>query len=112
MKHSFFMGHPLPRVSHTLLALCALLAIAGGPRAQAQVLYGSIVGNVVDPTDAAVPDATVTVTHRETGQSRSATTSATGAYSFPTLPSGVYDLRITKQGFQTYSRSGVQVSIN
>lgn len=112
MKHSFFMGHPLPRVSHTLLALCALLAFAGGPSAQAQVLYGSIVGNVVDPTDAAVPDATVTVTHRETGQSRSATTSATGAYSFPTLPSGVYDLRITKQGFQTYSRSGVQVSIN
>ncbi len=94
------------------MTFIVLIAWAGVPRAEAQVLYGSIVGNVVDPTNAAVPDATVTVTHLETGVSRSATTGATGAYSFPTLPSGSYDLRITKDGFQTYTQSGVTVSIN
>jgi len=89
-----------------------LLAWSAPGRLQAQVLYGSILGNVVDPSEAAVPDATVKITHVETGLSRSTTTSATGAYSFPTIPAGTYELRIAKPGFQTHSRTGVQVTIN
>lgn len=106
---------PEPWVDRGFLAalfLAVLLVWGGAPSAQAQVLYGSIVGNVVDPSEAAVPDATVTVIHVETGVSRSTTTSATGAYSFPTLPTGTYELRISKPGFQSYSRTGVHVTIN
>ncbi len=104
-----------PRKGRGLLSalfLTVLLVWGGAPSAQAQVLYGSIVGNVVDPSEAAVPDATVTVIHVETGVSRSTTTSATGAYSFPTLPTGTYEVRISKPGFQSYSRTGVPVTIN
>ena len=63
-----------------LLLLLMLPAVAG-----AQVLYGSLVGNVSDDTGAAVPGATVTIRNKETGTSRDATTDATGAYRFDTV---------------------------
>ena len=93
------------------VAFVALLLLST-QQAVAQVLYGSIVGNVIDPTQAAVPDATVTIIETNTGQSRTATTNNTGAYSFPTVRSGTYEIRVTKSGFQAYTESNVQVTIN
>jgi hypothetical protein len=113
MKIGFLRQNPRGLVfAVSLVALAAVAGFTGAQRGEAQVLYGSVVGNVLDPSQAAVPEATVTITHTDTGQSRTTTTSATGAYSFPTLPSGTYDIRVTKEGFQSYSRSGVNVSIN
>jgi outer membrane receptor protein involved in Fe transport len=96
-------------VSALLSALCLLFA---APRAQAQVLYGSIVGDVTDVSQAAVPGASVRITHRETNQSRVATTNEGGVYSFPTIPGGAYDVTISKQGFQTFSERGVEVAVD
>ena len=42
--------------------------------ADAQVLYGSIVGTLTDQTGAVVPKAAVTVTNTSTGLSRQVTT--------------------------------------
>ena len=47
-----------------LLAL--LLGVLNAP-ANAQVLYGSIVGSVADPNSAAVANATVTIRNKATG---------------------------------------------
>ena len=57
------------------------MAIA--PESRAQVLYGSLVGNVKDASDAAIPDAKVTVKEMETGLSREASTGEAGQYLFP-----------------------------
>jgi len=54
------------RVGFLLALLCAMFANS----ASAQVLYGSIVGTVNDPSGAAVPGATVTATNKQTGQQR------------------------------------------
>ena len=74
------------------LRLALLSFIAGSllaPRiAQAQVLYGSIVGHVKDSSEASVPDVTVTIRNTETNQSRVAKTNEAGDYSFPTIASG------------------------
>src|SRR5260370_26575926 len=51
--------------------------------AQGQALYGSIVGNVKDSSEAVVAGVSVTLTNLETKQSREITTSETGTYSFP-----------------------------
>ena len=57
-----------------------LLSVLAGPApVSAQVLYGSIVGNVVDESGSAVPGATVTITTGGTGASHEVVTDATGA---------------------------------
>jgi hypothetical protein len=94
------------------IALLLLLAFPGSSSLEAQVLYGSLVGNVTDSSGAAVPGATVVITHRETSQTRQGVTNDVGAYNFPTVPSGTYDIKISKEGFQTMARTGVEVSIN
>ena len=52
-----------PASSAIALVLCSLLFAWFPSAAEAQVLYGSIVGNVRDSTGAAVIGASVTITH-------------------------------------------------
>jgi hypothetical protein len=93
------------------IVLVAILMVLPARRAEAQALYGSIVGTVTDTSDAAVPGAAVRIVHTETSQERDATTNDTGAYSFPTLPSGIYNVSVSKGGFQTFTRQSVALSI-
>jgi hypothetical protein len=80
--------------------------------ASAQVLYGSIVGNVTDPSSAAIPGAVITVTNTATGGSRKATSDAAGYYSIPNLLEGDYDLTISANGFKPLTQKGLRVRIN
>src|SRR3954471_10460628 len=61
--------------------IATLFLLAPG-RMPAQVLYGSLVGNVKDSSGAAVAKATVTATNNGTNQSRAAVTDDGGGYSF------------------------------
>src|SRR5437588_2916574 len=87
------------------LGLAVLLALLMPQMTEAQVLYGSMVGNVKDASGAAIPGAIVTITHNETNQSREAVTDETGNYSFTTVPTGTYTLKVSKSGFKTFSRT-------
>lgn len=78
----------------------------------AQILYGSIVGSVKDPSGAAVPGATVTVTQAQTDLTRSATTDQAGEFSLTTLAGGTYTVKVSAQGFKSSTQTGVTVSIN
>lgn len=103
-------------ISSAVFRLSAKLALGLGlfwsQCMSAQVLYGSITGSVYDPSQAPIPGATVTITHKETGQTRQTTTNELGLYNFPTVLSGTYDIRVTKEGFQSATRSDVTVTIN
>ena len=66
----------------------------------AQLSTGSIVGTVYDQTGAAVPTAQLTLRDTATGTTRTATTSAAGAYEFPQLRPGTYDLTAEAKGFR------------
>ncbi|HEX7087048.1 MAG TPA: carboxypeptidase-like regulatory domain-containing protein, partial [Vicinamibacterales bacterium] len=87
----------------------ALLAMAAS--ASAQVLYGSIVGNVRDTSGAAVPGSTVTVTSAETGLERVTVSNETGAYTFNNLLPGHYTVRVSLQGFKEFVQTNVPVVI-
>lgn len=89
-----------------------LVALSVPTRSQAQVLYGSLVGNVHDPTGAAIPGAEVTITHEATGRVRTAVTNDVGAYDFPTVMTGSWTLRVSMPGFKEYVQRNVQVSVN
>ena len=97
--------------SRNLLAV-TFLVLALPYAAHGQVLYGSIVGNITDASQAAVTGATVTITSAATNLVRQATTSETGSYSFPNLPTGIYTLKVSKEGFTTHTQSQVVVTIN
>jgi len=93
--------------------LAAALVLAATPSpSTAQILYGSLVGNVKDTTGAVVPGATVSITNRGSGQSRQAVTSEVGSYSFPTIDAGSYDVKVNKDGFRASTRTEVAVPIN
>jgi hypothetical protein len=102
----------LGRVTISRAAVVCLLLLAVHPPAHAQVLYGSIVGNIRDSSEAALPGVTVAITNTETGQARQAVTNEAGGYSFPTVQAGVYELRATKEGFAAVTRNSVPVTIN
>jgi outer membrane receptor protein involved in Fe transport len=77
------------------MALCSvLLAVT----AVAQYRAG-IQGVVSDPQGAGVPEATVTLTHKETNVARSTKTNETGGYAISALPPGTYLLTVEKTGF-------------
>jgi len=89
-----------------------ILGFAALQPAEAQILYGSLTGNVTDASQAAVPGAKITILERQTGQSRESVTSAAGGFNFPTLSPGTYELRVVKEGFRTAVEAEIAVTIN
>src|SRR6185437_13014030 len=77
------------------VVVLALLTASGAKMAGAQVLYGSLTGNVTDPTGAALGGAQVTAVEAQTGVSNTQTTDASGIYRFPALLPGTYKVTIT-----------------
>src|SRR6266566_2812482 len=99
-------------LTRTFLALTLFVFLAAIPTASAQILYGSLVGNVKDASDAIVAGASVAITNTQTNQTRETVTNETGAYVLPTLEPGTYTVRVSKAGFSVFSESNVLVSIN
>jgi hypothetical protein len=95
-----------------ILGLALLLALVVPQVSHAQVLYGSIVGNVKDSSGAVLPGATVTITNAQTNQSRETVTNATGGYDFTAVQTGTYTVKVSQTGFKSTARSNVAVTLN
>jgi hypothetical protein len=94
-------------------AVCVMaLILVHAPVAAGQVLYGSIVGHVTDASDTPIPGVPVIATHEESGLTRETTTDQAGQYQFSTMPTGTYTVRASLQGFQTFERPNIAVSLN
>ena len=65
----------------------------------AQSDRGTITGTVADPTGALIPAAQIVLTNAETGYRAETVTTATGNYTLPALPVGVYKLSVSHAGF-------------
>jgi hypothetical protein len=68
--------------------------------AQQSVDYGSISGRVTDPSGAVVPGATVTARHAGTNLASAAVADREGRFRFPYLRVGLYEITVSRQGFQ------------
>jgi Carboxypeptidase regulatory-like domain/TonB dependent receptor-like, beta-barrel len=71
----------------------------------------TIVGTVTDPTGAAVPGATVTVTNVDTGVSRIIKTNQVGEYVLPNMHIGHYVAKAEAQGFSTVEQKGLMLNV-
>ncbi|MFZ0964904.1 MAG: TonB-dependent receptor [Terriglobia bacterium] len=60
---------------------------------------GNIAGTVTDPTGAVIAGATVTIQNPVSGLQRTASTDASGAFSFTNIPFNPYHLTVTEAGF-------------
>ena len=94
------------RVSaYVLLVLIFLLAAS---RSHAQVVItSSIVGNVVDPQQAIITGASVTLKNLDTGVETKSQTDSAGSYQFPNLIAGHYRVTVLQTGFA----QGISTSI-
>src|SRR5690348_5988016 len=93
-----------------VLTLC--LCVLASPMLLAQTAgTGALTGTISDPSGGVVPNATVTITSIDTGQSRSATTGADGVYKFSLLPPGSYRVRIEATGFKPVAIPSVTVTV-
>jgi hypothetical protein len=72
---------------------------------------GTITGQVTDPTGAAVPGVTITVTRANTGEVRTTQSSASGLYEIPGLAVGSYNLKAAKAGFKNYAKTGIVINV-
>ena len=90
-------------VSFLTLFICAHVS--------AQTQTGSLAGTVSDAEGAPLPGAEVSVTSPALMGTQTFVTRADGSYRFPSLPPGVYLVKVKMAGFQGVERPGVVVSV-
>ena len=89
-----------------LLLTTTCFVIPVSTKAQGETT-SAILGQVNDPTEAAVPGATVTITNQEIGLKRIAKTDDTGHFNFPQLKPGTYSVKVEAEGFAPQQNNNV-----
>jgi outer membrane receptor protein involved in Fe transport len=92
-----------------ILGIAVLVAFPGTASAQVGT---SINGTVRDTSGAVVPDAKVVLHNNATKLDLVTQSNSTGAYGFPSVQPGSYDIQVSKQGFNAAVESGVIVVVN
>jgi hypothetical protein len=90
-----------------LLTLQTLLVYA----VLAQVNTASLTGLITDPGGAVVHGAMITTTSKATGIAQTTRSDSSGYYTFPSLPVGVYQLKVEYQGFKKSIRDEVTLQV-
>ena len=91
-----------------------LLLALPGPTTQplhAQTSFGTIIGTVTDPSQAAIPKVSLTVTNVQTGSERHVETDSLGNYRVESLLPGIYRIRAEHEGFQVADVTNTQVQV-
>lgn len=92
-------------------ALLFLSVLVGGSSSWAAIA-GSVFGTIKDKSGAAIPNATITATNAAQGIKTKTASNAVGAYSFPSLPAGVYKLTFEAAGFATQEKNGLVLDVD
>jgi hypothetical protein len=96
-------------ISAAKLASIAVVALSG-VAAYAQTT-GTILGQVLDSTKAAISNAGVEAENVNTGLTRKALTNAEGTYLIPSLPPGSYRITVSVPGFKIFTQSGILLEV-
>jgi hypothetical protein len=95
----------LDRNAVRIVLLIAVIIISITPTHAQALGAGTVEGTVVDPNNAAIPNATITISNPVTGYSRSTTSNESGVFRFDNIPPNNYQLSITANGFNAATQS-------
>jgi hypothetical protein len=103
---------PSPKMASmwTVVSILAVGLILSIPL-DAQVVGATLSGTVADESGAVNPNATVSITHTETGVIRQVKTNRAGFYTVPNLLPGTYKVTATSAGFSTAIQSGIVLTV-
>jgi hypothetical protein len=106
-------SHQINHIKLMTLLLGLVLSLGLTVQAMAQGgARGAIAGSIKDPSGAAVPNAKVEITNKQTGViERTVTTSSEGSFSATLLPIGIYRVVVTASGFSKVEIEDVKVSV-
>jgi hypothetical protein len=77
-----------------------------------QITTTTLLGTVTDSTGASLPGAQITLTNADTNLVRNVKSDADGAYRVEFLPVGSYTLEVRLDGFRTYVRKDLVLTLN
>ena len=79
--------------------------------ARAADTSGKILGIVKDPAGNLIPQANVTLANKATGVKQTAHADGQGAFAFPVVPVGTYELLVTMENFRPYKRTDLVIDL-
>ncbi len=72
---------------------------------------GKILGTVKDQTGNVIPHAATTLTNKATGVKQTTQTDDQGAFAFPVVPVGAYELVISVESFRSYKKPDIAIDL-
>src|SRR5208283_4635791 len=106
---SFGTGSSLLRGFSRLLLVAILLATP--VMIFAQAYFGTVTGDLTDPSGGVLQGAKVTLTDQEKGYVFNATSDSNGRYLFTSVPPGLYTVSAVMKGFQTTRVTNIRVNV-
>jgi hypothetical protein len=102
---------PFLKTPFVRLSVASLLILTGQLLMAQSAGTSGLVGVIKDPSGAVIPNVSVTLTSNGTGQVRTTTTGADGAYRFVLLPPGDYKAKFAAAGFKTAEVSSFTLNV-
>src|ERR1700738_1417904 len=72
----------------------------------------ALTGTVKDPKDAAIANASVTLTNQDTGIATGTKSDGAGVYEFSFVKPGVYSLKAEAPGFKTFLQKDITLAVD
>ncbi len=100
----------MSRIRPVILAVTLTLVFS--PALALAQATSSLLGNVIDPSGALLPGATIELKNTATRATMKTTSNGVGAYTFPQVPPGLYRIRATAGGFVAVDIAGIELLVN
>ena len=111
LKRLFYRGRPVGHYFPRFVQYLSFIPIIAGMVSplSAQTPTATLIGVVRDPAGLPVPNSQAIILNSSTGDSRRLLSGADGVFTAPSLPRGIYEVRIEKEGFQALRQTGIEL---
>jgi hypothetical protein len=102
----------MPKSAYLLSCLVVCVLLSSAPALMGQAMDGNIIGTVLDPSGAVIPNAAVTLENTATNVSRTTRTDSAGNYRFTNVLVGDYTVTVQSEGFASKRYENVRAVLN